>query len=504
MTWGDFLWAAALGLTLSGAAAAQQAAQEPLSAIDWLDQSPPAPEPPVADHVSIPEVAVTPLGDTARGAVGLLPTSVTGLPADLWQGSDGGDLTALWRRVGNAPPPAIRALYHTLLLAEAEPPRGDADAYLLERIAVLRHFGAVEPARELLARAGPERPALFGAWFELSLLDGRQSAACTTLRETPSLLDDKAAQIYCAALTGDWPTAVLIFDTSRALGLLNERRATLLDLFLDADKAETTPPPRSRAHPTALDFRLREAIGSPLSTRDLPPAFAMADLGGSAGWKAEIEAAERLTRAGTLAPGRLLGLYTRRSPAASGGVWNRVKAVQKLETALKAGASDDIAPALQGAWRQMRDAGLALPFAQMLGIEVNAAGLSGEARTLAFRMALLTPEYEDAAADPPSGRRARFLAGLARGQPDPDLADGTRARMVATAFGPEPEAAPDHARLIRQGKLGEAILSAALQFDRADGDPGEMAEALGTLRAVGLEDTARRAALQALILTDDP
>ncbi|WP_165802828.1 hypothetical protein [Pelagivirga sediminicola] len=509
MTWNDALATAALAtlFALPAALDAQQTARpavpDPLSAIDWLEQAAPAPradEPPVAGQVTIPSVEVTPLDAATAGAVGLLPPSVTGLPADLWRSSDAADLTALWRRVSTQPPPAIQALYHTLLLAEADPPQGDSGAYLRTRVAILRRFGAVEPALELMTRAGPERAALFGEWFDLSLLIGNEVEACTALRDAPTLLNDDAAQIYCTALTGDWRTALLLYDTRLALGSLGAERAALLDHFLDPEMSDGAAPPAPMTQPTALDFRLFEAIGTPLATRDLPAAFAMADLRGTVGWKAEIEAAERLTRLGALGANRLMGLYTRQSPSASGGVWDRAQAVQDLDAALEDGAPGAIGAALTAAWDLMREVGLELPFAEMFAARLDEAELTGDAQVLAFRIALLTSEYEAVAASPPPGPAARALAALAQGRADAALADGAAEQVIAGAFAAPPQAPPEHAELIRRGKLGEAILSAALQFDRADGDPRQMADALGTLRAVGLEDTARRAALQALIL----
>ena len=43
-----------------------------------------------------------------------------------------------------------------------------------------------------------------------------------------------------------------------------------------------------------------EAIGTPLPTAPLPLAFAHSDLRHTAGWKARIEAAERLVRTGAV------------------------------------------------------------------------------------------------------------------------------------------------------------------------------------------------------------
>ena len=52
-----------------------------------------------------------------------------------------------------------------------------------------------------------------------------------------------------------------------------------------------------------------------------------------------------------------------------------------------------------------------------------------------------------------------------------------------------------------RGALGETILLAIEHFDRgATGNPNDLAAAIATLRRVGLEDTARRASLQLLLL----
>ncbi len=498
----------ALGMLLPSPIWAQGIGPRPLSAIDWLGEESPGAlspnrpaisEPPVAGAVSIPAIQMTPLGAATSGAVGLLPTAVTGLPANLWAVSDARDLDALWARARQQPLPAIGALYHTLLLAEADPPRGDEDAFLRTRVDMLRRFGAVDPALGLLARAGPNVPSLFALWFDLSLLDGAEAEACTALRNAPGLMHDDGAKIYCSALTGDWPTAALLFDTGSALGTIKRSNAALLAQFLDVELAEEAVVPPPSAAPTPLEFRLFEAIGTPLSTRGLPLAFAMADLRGTAGWRAEIEAAERLTRAGALAPGRLMGLYTRQRPAASGGVWDRASAVQALDAALDARNTAASAVALAAAWAQMRSEGLEVPFAHIFGGRLAQLDLPTNAQTLATQIRLLSPDYE-AAADAAGGNA--FLAGLAHGKPDAKLASNITERAIADAFANPPTPAPEHEALIAEGKLGEAILSAALQFDRADDDPGEMASALGTLRAVGLEDTARRAALQVLILAD--
>lgn len=500
-----------LGILLTGWPAL---AQQPLSAIDWLNQPlqvpvakplvTPSSEPPVAQGVSIPEVSVMPLDETVRDAVGLLPGSVTGLPASLWSNSREADLMALWIDVSDDPLPAIQALYYTLLLAEAEAPREANGAFLATRVDNLLRLGAVDPAQALVERAGPETPGLFARWFDLTLLNGDEGAACDALRNSPDLHPDYAARVYCTARAGDWATAMLLYDTADALGAFEPTEGRLLAHFLDPEAAETGIELAPLRTPNPLMFRLYEAVGTPLPTRNLPLAYAVADLRNSSGWKAELEAAERLVRTGALSENRLLALYTDRRQAASGGVWDRVEAVQAVDDALAENDGAKASRALVPVWQQMRAQRLEVPFARLFAERLAEADLTPEARRLAFRIALLTSDYETAQLPPDPDREARFLASIARGAPDAELASTATERMMVRAFAAPVTPAREEALLLREGKLGEAILQAATRFDRAAGNFTDLVAGLRTLRAVGLEDTARRAALQTLILEREP
>lgn len=501
--------AALLSVGMGSAAFAQQ---QPLSAIDWLDEvialpiaqpHPGSDEPAVATTALSPEVSVLPLDTANADAVGLLPSSKTGLPQTLWVASATADLNDALAATTPAPLPALQALYYTLLLAEADAPT-DAPkgaAFLLTRTDALIRFGAVDAARALLERAGPQDPVLFDRWLDLTLLDGTEDAPCKALRDRPALSENYAARIYCTARAGDWPTAALTYESAVALDALTPVDAALLALYLDPETIETSPPPSPPRDMSPLTFRLFEAAGSPYPTVRLPRAFAMADLRETAGWRTEIEAAERLARTGALPANRLLGLYTDRKPAASGGVWDRVRAIQAFDTALHSGDPAKVAETLPGAWQKMRQRGLETAFAQLFADDLKALDLPDEAADIAFSMILLSDDYER------SGERLtspnpqqQFLIGLAAGAPDMALVNTSREAAIAHAFA-TPVPASAHADLINAGKLGEAILVAANQLDRArGGNLGDMTDALVTLRALGLEDTARRAALQILIL----
>ncbi|WP_454276234.1 hypothetical protein [Roseovarius sp. MBR-154] len=492
--------------------ASQGTAQAPLSAIDWLDEadtavlgSPYAPrvEPPAADRVVTPEVVVSALDAPRADAVGLLPSSTTGLPASLWRNSAEATLLRRLRRLPEVPLPAVQALYYTLLLAEAEAPTdsGTSARFLSVRLAALRRFGAVEPALALVERADGATPDLFDQWLDLALLNGSEEAACAALSAEPHLSDSLAARIYCIARQGDWDTAALTYHGATATGGLPEPDATLLALFLDPSMIEDIEPPAPPEQVTPLQFRLFEAIGAPLPTRNLPRAFAMADLRGTAGWKAELEAAERLARTGALPGARLLGLYTARDPAASGGVWDRVAAVQALDRALDGADPEAVARSLPEAWRAARAVQLETVYAELFAERLLQVDLPTGVSDLAFSITLLSSRYETAAQTlSPRTPQQEFAAALARGAPSEASPTGPVAEAVARGFA-RSEAAPEHQALIDGDRLGEAILEAARELDQSAGSARDtLSAALATLRDVGLEDTARRASLQMLLL----
>jgi len=483
-------------------------AEAPLSAIDWLTEPPPVSvaqpllhrldRPPAGARV--PDVTVAPLEAARPDTVGLLPPAITGLPHDLWAASRAGHLIAQIETLPDTPLPAAQALYYTLLLAEADPPldAGRDARFLRARLDTLRRFGAVDAALALAERAGPATPALFDTWLDLALLKGVEDAPCAALMRRPQLSASYGRRIFCTARAGDWPTAALIFDDARALGLLDSLESALLSRFLDPEAMPAgpdLPPPRQM---TPLIFRLFEANGRPLPTGSLPRAYAVADLRGTMGWKAEIEAAERLARAGAVPANRLLGLYTARAPAASGGVWERVRAIQALDTALGKGDRQAIAAALPRAWRAMSGNGLGIVLATLFGDKLARLDLPDEA-ALAHRIALLAPDDGPPPPAPPDlPRGLRFADSLARGAPEPAGAQSPTERAILAAF-TAAAPPPDQARLLARGQLGEAILAAAAGLDRR-GSKRALEAALATLRHVGLEKVARRAALQILLL----
>ena len=521
---------ALLGLCLGtgNPAAAQNAG--PLSVIDWLDAPPdnvklpraprvaapkPKPkkikEPAVARTGTAPQVTTRPLGAAPARNVGLAPPAITGMQPDLWAQSDPKAVAKTLATLPDLDLPAADALLFTLLLAEASAPAAGPqaqDTLTQARVQKLMTLGAVDPALALIEQAGADTSsALFDLWADLALLVGTEDTVCGALSRAPHLTKETALRIFCAARGGDWTTAALTFNSAQALSLLPPEKLALLDRFLNPDLLEDAAPLPIPREMDPLSFRLFETIGEPLATGPLPRTYAVADLRDLAGWKSQLEAAERLTRAGALPDNRLIGLYTNRKPAASGGIWDRVRAVQRLDSALDTATADAVAKTLPAAWTQIRRAGLEVSFASLFQERLAAIKTEDRSAVISARMGLLSPEYETVARTMPAdllGDDTALLRAIAQGEVSDDLArtppTTSMRRAIFDAFHtPAPNAA--WMEMAANGRLGEALL-ATLDgvHDGARGDSRALRASLATLRALGLEDTARRAALQLMLL----
>lgn len=507
----------ALALIAALACASPAAAQPPMSAIDWLSDSIMAPVPsaqtrpgnaaPPQGIVDEP-ISVTPLDPPQHAAAaGLFPAARAGLPRDFWGSTPAGDLALRLRSLRVDTLPVLQQMLLRILQAEFAPPAIAADdppdALLLARVDKLLDFGALEQAMLLIEAAGEKTPELSRRWFDIALLLGDEDRACDLLRDRADLSPSYPARIFCMARGGDWQMAALMLRNAETLGVLSVAEADLLARFLDPELAEDMPvgpvPPM-----TPLNWRLLEATGAQVPTYGVPLAFAHADLRGTAGWRAQLEAAERLARSGALEPNRLLGLYTPRRAAASGGVWDRVRAIRHLDAMLERGDPAQVELALRNARDAMAGAELEHLLTVFVDGRTERVPPGSDAAALVFELALLGPDYERHALDiEPADARERFLVQLARGLDlSAHVPPGQRmAAAIAEGFNEPAELPPDVRERLSSGHGADELLRA---IDRlGEGTAGNfraVSESLALLRHSGFEDLARRAGLQLMIL----
>ncbi len=495
-----------LGASLGSASA--QELMKPLSAIDWLSDTvvapdtlapTPAPDDGIAGQLP-PNVNVLSLDAPLPDEVGVIEPVDLGLPADLWAQAPASDIAAELSALPTELPPSASRFLRDLLMMKAEAPidaRVD-DSLYFARIDKLLAIGHLEDAQTLIDLAPrQDDPRLFRRTFDIALLTGQEGEGCRILDDNPDILPTFPARIFCLARNGKWDVAALTLGTAESLGYLTPEEDALLLKFLDPELFEEDPVPTPTGVPSPLIFRLYDAIGERLATEPLPIAFAEADLRPTVGWKAQLRAAERLTSTGAMTADAFFDKLFERAPAASGGIWDRVDALQKADTALQ--DRGEVSNSLAKGWTAAKMSGVQAAIAPRWADELSRLRLDGPSRHAAFEIAVLASRPDLAERFVGRSLEDRALLNLLTGQeailPTQD-ALSRAVRIGLTQIRPS-----DHLQFVIETRgAGGAILSALrLIAEGRAGDPNAVSDALTLLKALGLEDLARQTAVELLL-----
>ena len=454
-------------------------------------------------QTALPEIEVTKLDDVPRSAVGLLPPTVTGFPASMWKESQADDLVRLLRELGSPTSPAVQKLLFQMLLAEAEAPLSldGTEEFLSERISILIGSGAIDPAIALLERASPLPPQLVPKLFEASLLGSQYEPACKQVLELGANYKNDAGRIYCHALEGDWLTASLIYNTSKALDSTETSTLILLGEFLEIDEPTQKFISTPEINLSPLDFRLYETLGYHIVREELDNAFIFGDLSGENGWYAQLTAAEKLAEYGVIDANRFLGIFTAYEPPSSSGIWERVSAIQRLDEALASSDSTkEIELALTSAWQLFRSTRNSSLFAEIFTQRLLETKLTPNSEIMAIKIGMLSSNYNTIISNPMAidalepiifaftNRKVQFVKPT----------NALEKTLLDAFYRPR---VPSYVRLqLADGKLGEVVLNALIQLERGiSGDMQDLLESISTLRHVGLERVSQRTALWLLL-----
>lgn len=495
--------------------------QEPISAIGWLSESiknpPPfeiSPEfPPLEPDLNLAISEKKGLDGLSPDAIGLLAPSVTGFPVGMWGDMSVDEVVEAIRGFPKTNLPAAHDLFHRILLAQANPPRGSNHTGLVLQARVDRLFemGALDAAEALVTLDSPVSREMFDRTFDIAILTDRTLKVCEALANAPALTDDLSKRVYCLARSGDWNAAAITLSLGASIGAIPRQRELLLIRFLDPQMFEGAPDPEVPDPLEPMDFVLREAVFLPRPSGPLPLPYLYRDTESRAPLRARIEASERLVKSGALPSPILFEAYRTGNPAASGGVWGRQRAVQSLDRALESGAPEGVAAALQEAVQVMAEAGLLTEFATEFGdalaelpYDPAMAAAVGDLLDVVHLAGLDAPEWEDYAEPDPRRDLARRLVqreplGTA---PEGDaMVQAITAAMAGSA--PDSPMAKRLGDMLAKGNTAQALLGAMkLLSNGAAADPGSVGSGLYILREAGQDAAARRIAVQILLLPE--
>lgn len=335
-----------VGIAIFWTNAAQCA--QPLAAIDWLTDPPTGERHQALQHsdrstshansaLPVP-VRTGGLSGYNINAAGLITAQTAQLPSDLWPPTQITQAAELLPRIPRLKSKEANLLLAALLMAENDTARmSDTVPLFMARIEKLVDLGALEAATTLVSLASAyEDSRLIRLALDIALIRGPAKQECARAITSNILVDeqDRLAEIYCEAMAQNWQQAEFLLITSEALGLLSEIDLELMWQFVDPAYADTTRAPTVQIDQLSpIRFQLIEGLGATPFLNEAPTPYQWSYLNGRTGWKLQIEAAEKLARASVVSGNALLEYYTARKPSASGGVWDRAAAVQRLDTA---------------------------------------------------------------------------------------------------------------------------------------------------------------------------
>lgn len=479
---------------------------KPASAISWLTdslQAPPEPEPDTKQPVSnaIETITIETLKDNDRDGLGILPVDLTGFPVNLWKGVPAARVKTLLHKTTHKGVPAVRSLFRQVLLAETRTPEGalEPDSLLTTRIDRLLAIGALSEAQALIELVGPDTSALFRRWFDIGLLTNHSELACSELEASPMLSPARSVQVFCLALGRDWNAAATALALGEELEQITTEEADLLSFFLDESLLEEIDPPAIGSPLTSLEFVIRESVGLPRPTTPLPIAFMHAELADFVPLRYRIEAGETLVREGVLPSSVLFAAYREEDPAASGGVWDRMAAVQDMDAAATA---DEISEALGDLDKEFNRAGLRMAASDEFLLyfsELPPDEFSEQIRNIVALYLALADASElarDWATDT-APHDLKTALSISTGRLD----GNSKIENVLATTTPEIYVSSYMASVIARDKTGEAILEAINLLAKDEKvDEDDLYQALALLRATGLETVARKVAIETLLL----
>ena len=365
----------------------------PISAIDWLSQPSLAPlsddnliesDPPIG--ALLEEVTVIELDTPEDKIYGLIPANISGIQQNFWTDLDPNTVQQIIRSLSESGLPATDDLLLRALLADSV----GGNAVLRVRAKALIERGAVYAAYNLLGQSQIDNLENFNLFSEASLLTDNFERMCSQLNAASYFSNDEALQVYCHARAGSWNTAVLKYFTLDTLGAFAPTTSSLLAAYLDPELANKLILQKvDYAKLTPLEFKLLAGVDQPVSTKSLPLKFAASDLSKASSWRQQIEAAERLSVMGSLSAIELLAKYKSGKTSASGGIWDRVFAVQQLDRALEDPIIDP-SKELRVFWTSMKNSKLAAPLARAWADKLIEFGQVPQENEIFFQMQVLS------------------------------------------------------------------------------------------------------------------
>ena len=318
-------------------------ADEPMSAIDWLEKK--INDPPVfftypseIDKNNDIEIEKIVLPNISKNSIGIYPSIKIGINSDLWKNSNEIEISAILEKIKISDLYYLNRLLKRILLIESDPPiivddkKFSGTLFLRQRILKLIQMGALDDAEALILDANPTfDPNLIDLWSDISFLTHRFERFCNAVLKGYYNSLDPTHKIICLARSGDWNAAALSLATYSSINEIDSDHEKLLINYLDheADLEIINNQICDKDKPIIIYLCNFSNINMQIPNYGVK--FLYNNLGKGKSIRSRILASEELVKSGALNPSILFSTYKIKQPSTSGGVWARTKLVQELD-----------------------------------------------------------------------------------------------------------------------------------------------------------------------------
>ena len=420
------------------------------------------------------------------------------LPYYYWSWSKIEDLTSKIDSIYLEPKVQLRELIVSVLLSEMpaniEIPK-EANLYIA-RLNKLLELGQYKEAQTFININDPNLTLSFQQQFELNLLKGNDTLACSQSKIQGTNNNTLKQKIYCLNHEGKQSEARIVFETAKILTKIKDYDTYIIELLLNSKEFAQSYIIDNKNNLSILDYIILQKNDIKIEDKFIPTSYLFYNLSQTYDIEKKLIISEKLAKFGIISNLQLFKFYKESNIVNDKALIKRKKCVNELELSILKQSSDDIRKNLVKCLSLFQKIGLSSDFSRYYRTTALAEVNTGWETPTSVKMRLLSKDYSSLKIELTENSNFNSAQSIARN--NFTKLNGLTAfeKSIIDVF-KDPKYKDHNASLIDQGKIGEVIISSIILLESED--LNKMQNGLTALIQAGLTDVARDIAIRILI-----
>ena len=420
------------------------------------------------------------------------------LPYYYWSWSKIEDLTLKVDSIYFEPKAQLRELIVSVLTSEM--PANieilkEANLYIA-RLNKLLELGQYKEAQTFINIYDPNLTLSYQQQFELNLLKGNDTLACSQSRIEGTKNNTLKQKIYCLNHEGKQSEARIVFETAKILNKIEDYDTYIIELLLNSKEFAQSYIIDIKNNLSILDYIILQKNDIKIEDKFIPTSFLFYNLSQTYDIEKKLIISEKLAKFGIISNLQLFKFYKESDIVNDKALIKRKKCVNELELSILKQSSDDIRQNLVKCLSLFQKIGLSSDFSKYYRTTVLAEVNSGWETPTSVKMLLLSKDYSSLKTELTENSNFNSAQSIALNN-FTKLNGLTAFEKSITNVFKNPKYKAQNASLIDQGKIGEVIISSIILLESED--LNEMQDGLIALIQVGLTDVAKDIAIKFLL-----